>query len=55
MLYDIQVKFDNYNDYGNSKVKFAYGNKSFQIGSEFNSSKPAKIKKIINLIIKSED
>ncbi len=55
MVYDIEIKFDNYNEYGNSKVKFVYGNKSFEIGSDFNSAKPAKIKKIINLIIKSED
>lgn len=55
MIYDIEIKFDNSNEYGNSKVKFVYGNKSFEVGSDFNSTKPAKIKKIINLIIKSED
>lgn len=33
MIYDIEVKFDNPNEYGNSKLKVVYGNKAFELGS----------------------
>lgn len=55
VIYDIEVKFDSYNEYSNSRVKFVYGNKGFEVGNEFNTAKPAKIKKIVYFIIKSED
>lgn len=29
LIYDLEVKFDNYNEYTNAKVKFVYGNKAF--------------------------
>ena len=31
-LYDIEVKFDNYNEYSNAKLKIVYGNKAFELG-----------------------
>ena len=29
LIYDMEVKFDNANEHGSCKVKFAYGNKAF--------------------------
>ena len=29
IIYDMEVKFENNNEFGNAKVKFAYGNKGF--------------------------
>lgn len=55
LIYDMEVKFDNYNEFSNSKVKISYGNKGFEVGSEFSSSKINKVKKIIYFIIKSEE
>lgn len=55
MIYDIELKFENYAEYGNCKVKFVCGNKAFELGNDFNSAKPAKVKKIINFFTKSED
>ena len=33
MIYDIEIKFDNYNEFANAKIKFVYGNKAFEIGN----------------------
>lgn len=55
LIYDMEVKFDNYNEFSNSKVKIAYGNKGFEVGSEFSGSKINRVKKIIYFIIKSEE
>ena len=54
-IYDVEVKFDSYNEFANCKVKFVYGNKAFEVGNEFNTPKPQKIKKIVHFIIKSEE
>lgn len=55
MIYDIEIKFDNLNDFGNCLGKLVYTNKAFDLGSDFSSSKPSKIRKIINFTVKSED
>lgn len=52
-MYDFEAKFDNYNQFGNVKLKFVIGTKAFELGNDFNSAKPAKIKKIINFFTKS--
>lgn len=54
LIYNIEIKFESVVD-NNIKVKFIYGNKSFDVGAEFSSSKPVKTKKIIYFMIKSED
>ncbi len=33
MIYDIEIKFDNYNEFANVKIKIVYGNKAFEIGN----------------------
>lgn len=55
MIYDIDLKFQNYNDFGNTKIKIVYGNKAFELGTEFNNVKSTKVKKIVNLFTKSEE
>ena len=55
LIYDMEVKFENKNEHGSCMVKFTYGNKAYEVGSEFTNTKVNKIKKIIYFIIKSEE
>ena len=54
MMYDLEVKFDNFNEFGNSKIKIIYGTKAFELNTDSNS-KVLKYKKIIYFITKSEE
>ena len=51
----MEVKLDNHTEYSNAKIKFAYDNRSYEIGQEFNNPKSTKIRKIIHMPIRSNN